>query len=102
MIRASHRRWLLLLASARVVVSIGLGLSCLSSSAAVAAEPDGGRPSDPATATSQGPGSKTNVRHDIVPMMLMHCTVCHDGRTQEGGLDLRTRAAMLKGGKSGP
>ena len=41
-------------------------------------------------------------RHDVVPIMLVRCTVCHGGRRQEGGLDLRTKAAMLKGGKSGP
>ena len=40
--------------------------------------------------------------HDIVPLILLHCTVCHGQRLQEGGLDLRTRASMLKGGKSGP
>jgi cytochrome c553 len=95
MTRASHRRRFLLRAFARVVASIVLGLSCLSSSAAVAAEPDGGRPNDLENAT-------TDARYNITPMMLMHCTVCHGGRTQEGGLNLRTRAAMLKGGKSGP
>jgi hypothetical protein len=41
-------------------------------------------------------------QHDIVPIMLLRCTVCHGLRRQEGGLDLRTRSAMLKGGKSGP
>lgn len=41
-------------------------------------------------------------QHDIEPLMLRHCAVCHGPRKQEAGLDLRTRAAMLKGGKSGP
>ena len=41
-------------------------------------------------------------QHDIVPIMLHRCTVCHGLRKQEGGLDLRTKASMLKGGKSGP
>jgi hypothetical protein len=41
-------------------------------------------------------------QNDIVPIMLVRCTVCHGGRRQEGGMDLRSRAAMLKGGKSGP
>ena len=40
-------------------------------------------------------------QHDIVPIMLLRCTVCHGLRRQEGGLDLRSRASMLKGGKSG-
>jgi hypothetical protein len=30
------------------------------------------------------------------------CFVCHGRRTQKAGLDLRTREALLKGGKSGP
>ena len=38
---------------------------------------------------------------DIIPVMLMHCTVCHGLRRQEGGLDLRTRESMLRGGQSG-
>ena len=30
-------------------------------------------------------------QNDVVPIMLVRCTVCHGGRRQEGGLDLRTR-----------
>ncbi|GIW82481.1 MAG: hypothetical protein KatS3mg105_4288 [Gemmatales bacterium] len=41
-------------------------------------------------------------QHDIEPMMLLHCAACHGLRRQEAGLDLRTKASMLKGGKSGP
>lgn len=41
-------------------------------------------------------------QHDVIPILLRRCTVCHGPRKQEGGLDLRSRAAMLKGGKSGP
>lgn len=41
-------------------------------------------------------------QHDIIPIMNLRCTVCHGLRQQDGGLDLRTKAAMLKGGKSGP
>ena len=40
--------------------------------------------------------------HDIEPLMRLRCTACHGLRQQEGGLDLRTKASMLKGGKSGP
>jgi hypothetical protein len=39
---------------------------------------------------------------DVRPIILRHCTACHGPRRQEGGLDLRTRASMLHGGKSGP
>ena len=41
-------------------------------------------------------------QHDVVPVLLLRCTVCHGRHVQEAGLDLRTRESMLKGGKSGP
>src|SRR5262249_37456399 len=41
-------------------------------------------------------------QHDILPIMLNRCTVCHGLRRREAGLDLRTKAGMLQGGKSGP
>ncbi len=41
-------------------------------------------------------------QHDVIPIMLRHCTPCHGRHRQEAGLDLRNRAAMLKGGRSGP
>lgn len=46
--------------------------------------------------------TKQITQHDIVPLMLLRCAACHGGRRKEGGLDLRSKAAMLKGGKSGP
>ena len=44
----------------------------------------------------------TLTQHDIIPIVLRHCTVCHGRHRQEGGLDLRTKDSMLRGGKSGP
>ena len=41
-------------------------------------------------------------QHDVIPILLLRCTVCHGPRRKDGGLDLRTKAAMLQGGKSGP
>jgi hypothetical protein len=41
-------------------------------------------------------------QNDIVPVILQRCAVCHGLRRKESGLDLRTRASMLRGGKSGP
>ncbi|HEY2840047.1 MAG TPA: PSD1 and planctomycete cytochrome C domain-containing protein, partial [Pirellulales bacterium] len=41
-------------------------------------------------------------QHDVIPILLLRCTVCHGKQVQEAGLDLRTRASMLKGGKNGP
>jgi len=38
---------------------------------------------------------------DARSVFQMRCVVCHGKRKQEGGLDLRTQAARLKGGKSG-
>ena len=40
--------------------------------------------------------------HDIEPLMLLRCAYCHGLRKQEAGLDLRTKASILQGGKSGP
>ena len=41
-------------------------------------------------------------QHDVLPIVLLRCTVCHGPRKQEGDLDLRTPASMLAGGNSGP
>ena len=41
-------------------------------------------------------------QHDVLPILYLRCTVCHGLRIQKAGLDLRSKAAMLKGGKSGP
>jgi cytochrome c553 len=57
-----------------------------------------------------GPGAGANeevavgavTQHDVFPILLRRCTVCHGLHRREGGLDLRTRSAMLRGGKSGP
>ncbi|MFN0170227.1 MAG: DUF1553 domain-containing protein [Bryobacteraceae bacterium] len=40
--------------------------------------------------------------NDVLPIFQTRCFVCHGKREQKGGLDLRTRASRLKGGKSGP
>ena len=41
-------------------------------------------------------------QHDVIPILLRHCTTCHGLRRQGNDLDLRSRAAMVRGGKSGP
>ena len=46
--------------------------------------------------------TETPTQHDVLPILLRRCTACHGPRRQEAGLDLHTRAAMLRGGKSGP
>lgn len=40
--------------------------------------------------------------HDVVPILLLRCAACHGRQQQDGGLDLRSRESMLKGGESGP
>jgi hypothetical protein len=41
-------------------------------------------------------------QHNVIPILLRRCTVCHGPRQREGSLDLRSKASMLRGGKSGP
>jgi mono/diheme cytochrome c family protein len=48
------------------------------------------------------PAASTITQHDVIPILLRRCTACHGLHTQEGKLDLRSKAGMLKGGKSGP
>jgi mono/diheme cytochrome c family protein len=57
-------------------------------------------PAASATVAAAPPEEVTE--QDVIPVMYLRCTICHGLRRQEGGLDLRTRASMLKGGKSGP
>src|SRR5579863_1036525 len=40
-------------------------------------------------------------QHDIIPILLRHCTICHNHVRHEAELNLTTKASMLKGGKSG-
>ncbi len=45
----------------------------------------------------------TVTQHDVIgPILGAKCFVCHGRRVQQAGLDLRTVASILKGGKSGP
>jgi cytochrome c553 len=46
--------------------------------------------------------TETVSQHDVGPILMRRCTTCHGKHRQEGELDLRTKASMLKGGKSGP
>ena len=64
---------------------------------------EAGAGSGPSTvAEGPAPSAPEVTQHDVIPVLLRRCTVCHGLRQQEGGLDLRTKASMLKGGKSGP
>ena len=39
---------------------------------------------------------------EIAPLLRAHCVACHNEKKAEGGLNLETPAAMLKGGENGP
>ncbi|HZN59114.1 MAG TPA: PSD1 and planctomycete cytochrome C domain-containing protein [Planctomycetota bacterium] len=39
--------------------------------------------------------------HDVLPILLRRCAACHGGHEPEAQLDVRTRATLLRGGKSG-
>jgi Protein of unknown function (DUF1553)/Protein of unknown function (DUF1549)/Planctomycete cytochrome C len=59
----------------------------------------GGAPFDAGEGANTGPAL---TQRDVLPILWRHCTACHGLHRREGDLDLRTRAAMLRGGKSGP
>jgi hypothetical protein len=42
------------------------------------------------------------LERDVLPVLTKQCLGCHGGLRQKGKLDLRTVAAMLRGGASGP
>src|SRR5262245_26352778 len=44
----------------------------------------------------------TVTQHDVGPILLRRCVACHGRHRQEAGLDLRSKSAMVRGGKSGP
>jgi mono/diheme cytochrome c family protein len=41
-------------------------------------------------------------QHDVIPIMLRRCAACHGRHQKLSDLDLRSKSAMLVGGKSGP
>lgn len=50
-----------------------------------------------------GPQQFPTVNSDrIEALLLLRCAACHGASRQEGGLDVRTRDSLLRGGKSGP
>ncbi len=52
--------------------------------------------------TAQKVDNSPVTQDDVIPIFLTRCTICHGLRKQEAGLDLRSKASILKGGKSGP
>ena len=75
-----------------------LALTALGLETRGSADSDG--PSPDAQAQARG---RALYQQRIEPMLRTKCLGCHgDGEELDGDLDLRTREAMLRGGKSGP
>jgi mono/diheme cytochrome c family protein len=76
------------------------------------AEPPSARPAAPAspppmptprpTPPPAPPTTALTFEKDIRPIFQAKCVNCHGGNKRKGGLDLRTVAALLKGGDTGP
>ena len=54
------------------------------------------------TVSKRREAKRVTEREIMGAILPVKCAVCHGRRNQEGGLDLRVRAGLLKGGKSGP
>jgi hypothetical protein len=52
--------------------------------------------------SQSGKAADPLLERDVLPILAKQCMGCHGGLKKEGGLDLRTVAAMLKGGETGP
>ena len=48
------------------------------------------------------PAARQLSQHDALPLLLLRCAICHGNQRREGDLDVRSLAALAKGGKSGP
>jgi hypothetical protein len=58
-------------------------------------------PPPPPPAKQPPPRSELTYEKHILPIMERACTSCHGARKKRGGLDLRTFAALVRGGDSG-
>ena len=56
----------------------------------------------PAVSDQTHAGAGVSPRKILVTTLNLKCLLCHGRRRQEGGLDIRTRDSLLRGGVSGP
>jgi hypothetical protein len=56
------------------------------------------RPAEP----KAPPAPQLSYERDVLPIMQRACLSCHGAGRKRGGLDLRTFAALARGGESGP
>ena len=57
---------------------------------------------DRGLAAAPSPVEAPPAEPEVLAILQARCMVCHGGLKQQGGLDLRTMASRLKGGKNGP
>ncbi len=55
-----------------------------------------------AGAASAAESPPSSFERDAWPILAVHCTGCHGAEEPKGGLDVRTVAALARGGDSGP
>ncbi|MBI4601804.1 MAG: hypothetical protein HY721_07570 [Planctomycetes bacterium] len=55
-----------------------------------------------ALAALGGEAPRAPTQHDALPILLGHCAACHGSVRPEADFDVRSRATLLRGGKSGP
>ena len=55
-----------------------------------------------ATGAEGPPSGAPRFERDVLPLLTAKCVKCHGGDRPKAGLDLQTRAGLLKGGESGP
>ena len=61
------------------------------------------RAPEPLLGTEQKSAIRPTFERDVRPILRTHCLDCHGSQNvRKGGLDLRLRRLMVKGGESGP
>ena len=53
-------------------------------------------------ASGVAPSGLPTFKADVLPILAENCLMCHGQEPRQGGLDLQSAAAVLKGGQSGP
>src|SRR5438552_364527 len=56
----------------------------------------------PARAQEPSPAAAEFFEKQVRPLLVERCLKCHGDQKPKGGLQLTTRAAVLKGGENGP
>ena len=60
-----------------------------------------GAPAEPPSSEPRESGERLVFEADVLPLLSRSCTGCHSGARAKASLDLRGRAAILRGGESG-